>query len=174
MHHFSRPFQQQCWVPRSTSWVPVARGLISYGPNFIDQYRFAASYVDRILKCEKRPILQYRRRPNTSGRQSQNRQGDRRDNPTVIACERRRGDRIGRAIAAMHESGIVQVFGHRAMSELSPLCDRSEADMAPVAADPVQIGACKVGHFASSALSTQRRASRLYQRQQQRCTRKNQ
>ena len=27
--------------------------LISYGPDFIDQYRRAASYVDRILKCEK-------------------------------------------------------------------------------------------------------------------------
>jgi hypothetical protein len=90
--------------------VPVARGLISYGPNFIDQYRFAASYVDRILKCEKRPIFQYRRRPSTSGRQSQNRQGDRRDNSTVIACARRRGDRIGRPIAAMHESGIGTSF----------------------------------------------------------------
>ena len=54
----------------------------------------AASCVDRILKCEKRPIFQYRRRPSTSGRQSQNRQGDRRDNPTVIACERGRGDRV--------------------------------------------------------------------------------
>ena len=28
-------------------------GLISYGPHLIDQYRFAASYVDRILKGEK-------------------------------------------------------------------------------------------------------------------------
>ena len=28
-------------------------GLISYGPNIIDQYRRAASYVDRILKGEK-------------------------------------------------------------------------------------------------------------------------
>jgi putative ABC transport system substrate-binding protein len=28
-------------------------GLISYGPNFLDQYRRAASYVDRILKGEK-------------------------------------------------------------------------------------------------------------------------
>ena len=28
-------------------------GLISYGPNFLDQFRNAAGYVDRILKGEK-------------------------------------------------------------------------------------------------------------------------
>jgi putative ABC transport system substrate-binding protein len=28
-------------------------GLISYGPNWVDQYRRAAAYVDRILKGEK-------------------------------------------------------------------------------------------------------------------------
>jgi putative ABC transport system substrate-binding protein len=28
-------------------------GLISYGPDFVDQYSRAASYVDRLLKGEK-------------------------------------------------------------------------------------------------------------------------
>jgi putative tryptophan/tyrosine transport system substrate-binding protein len=31
----------------------AAGGLISYGPNFLDQFRLAASYVDRILKGER-------------------------------------------------------------------------------------------------------------------------
>jgi putative ABC transport system substrate-binding protein len=31
----------------------VSGGLIAYGPDVVDQYRLAASYVDRILKGER-------------------------------------------------------------------------------------------------------------------------
>jgi putative ABC transport system substrate-binding protein len=34
-------------------FLVAAGGLISYGPSYVDQYRQAASYVDRILKGEK-------------------------------------------------------------------------------------------------------------------------
>jgi len=34
-------------------YIVTAGGLISYGPNYVEQYRQAAGYVDRILKGEK-------------------------------------------------------------------------------------------------------------------------
>ena len=34
-------------------YFATSGGLISYGPDYIDQYRKAAGYVDRILKGEK-------------------------------------------------------------------------------------------------------------------------
>ena len=53
-------------------------GLIYYGPNPVDQFRRAASYVDRILKGEKPadlPVQNPTKRPTR--RQSQNRESSR-------------------------------------------------------------------------------------------------
>jgi putative ABC transport system substrate-binding protein len=43
----------------------MAGGLLSYGPDYVDQYRHAAGYVDRILRRESPAGLPVRLPPNT-------------------------------------------------------------------------------------------------------------
>jgi putative tryptophan/tyrosine transport system substrate-binding protein len=37
----------------NSGFYATSGGLLAYGPNFVDQFRRAATYVDRILKGEK-------------------------------------------------------------------------------------------------------------------------
>jgi ABC-type uncharacterized transport system substrate-binding protein len=57
-HGSSQANRHACAAEQATGGLPRRLfaddgGLISYGPDFLDQYRQAAGYVDRILKGEK-------------------------------------------------------------------------------------------------------------------------
>ena len=61
-HLAERIYQRQCILAAARNKVPAvysvseyARdgGLLSYGPDLVDNFRRAASYVDRILRGEK-------------------------------------------------------------------------------------------------------------------------
>jgi putative tryptophan/tyrosine transport system substrate-binding protein len=74
-----------------------AAGLMSYGPNFLDLYRRAGDYVDKILRGAKPGDLPVEQPTKIrAGDQSHHRQSARADHPGVAPRSRRRGDRMRR------------------------------------------------------------------------------
>ena len=84
----------------------VAGGLISYGPDFLDQFRRAAGYVDRILKGEKPsdlPVQAPTKYELVVNLRTAKALGL--DLP-ASACPRRRGDRVAGSLLHLLTSAV--------------------------------------------------------------------
>jgi hypothetical protein len=108
-----------------------AGALMSFGPSILDQFRFAANYVDKIFKGAKPaelPVLQPIRFELIS--QSEHRQDPRSHHPAIDRATRRRGDRIAnevglRDIGNWHVSEVPNLLGKVCLSEaFGRTCER--------------------------------------------------
>ena len=94
-------------------------GLISCGPDFVDQYGRAAGYVDRILKGEKPADLpvqaptKYELVINLKPAE-----GTRARRAAVAACPRRRRDRIDRHFCRTALWSVLALGGHAGWRDL--------------------------------------------------------
>ena len=94
----SRSWQRPTACRRSTCGGEFAEagGLLAYGPSFVDNYRRAATYVDKILKGAKLADLPVEQPTKfRAGHQPQDREGAWADDPAVCARPSGQDHRVG-------------------------------------------------------------------------------